>query len=397
MREGELLLRRKDMQRRALLFTGLMLVGVVLGLVLARPGLRARAVVGASLTQELQSELRVAQASHSATSDGAPTQGGRAPVRPTDHASTWGMSLATARRLIAWAIPGMSGWGTTGSAMVVYQEGQEQGGLFQRYLPFLKPSNTRWPGGQVQPKPVVIQPSTDSPSPGGTSQPAPVTPPPPVAIAAKGPLVGIYHTHDYESYISEFPGKTFTPETEDLIISNDQDHDVLKVGNELAQALSRNNITTVWSNARHQANGYLGAYDESRKTATAMLKKYPSIKMLLDLHRDSGPAKLATLGGQQVAMIDIVIGKGDSTLKQPHWEKNLELANQVKATMDQMYPGLFAAIIVKSPDTYNQDLENGAILFEIGSAQNTMEEALRGADLLANVLARIVQEGKYPH
>lgn len=47
-------------------------------------------------------------------------------------------------------------------------------------------------------------------------------------------------------------------------------------------------------------------------------------------------------------------------------------------------------------DTYNQDLMPGAILMEIGDAQHRYEEAERAAHYLAEALADLIRDGKYP-
>lgn len=384
-------MRRKRGRQKLVLLAILALCGLSTGLLLVRMSPRERSVM-----DDLGNQQPVSAPGKAGVAVQQEAAGGGA--------SPWQLSLRTAQRFLAWAIPGMDGWtAQEPGSMVVYQDGQGQGGLFGHYLPFLQARERLWSGVTDR---TILQPEHGTQPEGGTApgpvDPAKSTAPAPVGgapVAAAVPVVGIYHTHDYESYISEFPGKTFSPEDEQLIASDDADHDILRVGRELFEGLGRNHVGVVWSAARHQQNGYLGAYAESRKTAQAMLKTYGTIKLLLDVHRDAGPAKIVKVGGKPVAQIDIVIGTGTKDLPEPHWQQNLAFAEQVKAVMDQMYPGLYAGekvMVKENNDRYNQDLMPGAILFEIGSAQNSMTEALRGADLLANVLTRVIQEGKYP-
>lgn len=212
------------------------------------------------------------------------------------------------------------------------------------------------------------------------------------------PLVGIYHTHEYESYVSEFPGKSF-PSKESLmhVATGDPDHNIIRVGRQLARALFARGVGVVHSPSPNSGDNYLGAYLVSLRTASHILERFPSVQVLLDIHRDDAPRAESTadVGGLPVARIAIVIGRGDPDLPQPLWEKNMAFAQQLGEAMDQRYTGLFRGIITR-PARYNQHLRPGALLLEIGSATNTMEESLRSADLLAAVLAERVRGGQYP-
>lgn len=79
----------------------------------------------------------------------------------------------------------------------------------------------------------------------------------------------------------------------------------------------------------------------------------------------------------------IVIGQ-----KNPHWKKNLEVAEGLISIAENKYPGLFDTRIRYASDArYNQHLADGALLLEIGSQLNTLEEANGAAEALADVLA----------
>ncbi len=233
-------------------------------------------------------------------------------------------------------------------------------------------------------------------SPGAPAPPpqaqADITSPRPV-VTGKDPLVAIYHTHAYESYAS----LVGLPAGADLryAISNDNALNIVAVGGRLARDLAGHGVPVVHSEAHHGPQ--VGAYVRSRATATGMLKTYPSVQILFDVHRDSQPRSLTTmtLAGKPAARIMIVVAKGASNLKQPYYPKNLQFAQQVYSRMESSYPGLMRPIY-QEPARYNQDLLPGALLFEVGGPENSLEEVYRSIDLLAGVLAAELKQGEFP-
>jgi stage II sporulation protein P len=190
-------------------------------------------------------------------------------------------------------------------------------------------------------------------------------------------LVGIYHTHNSESYAGN--GGSERREGEN--------GDVVTVGETLKRSLEKQGINTVQSLQIHDAIDFMKAYGESVKSAQKLVKDNPSLRLLLDIHRDGLPAGLnkatATVNGKQVSKVLIVIGK-----KNPHWQKNEEIAKQIIEFSEKKYPGLFKKEISYAADArYNQHLLNGAMLFEFGSQLNTLQEANGAAEAVAEVLA----------
>lgn len=227
----------------------------------------------------------------------------------------------------------------------------------------------------------------------GRTPAADVTNPPPVA-SSKDPLVAIYHTHAYESYLKTLDLPAGAPLTS--AISNDDSKNIVAVGARLAQDLADLGVPVVHSEAHHGPQ--VGAYVRSRQTAEAMLKEYRSVQVLFDLHRDSQPRSIttSTVDGKPAARVMIVVARGSSSLKQPNYPRNLEFAQSIYAEANRRYPGLMRPVY-EEPARYNQDLLPGAILFEIGGPENTLEETYRSIDMLSRVLADLLRQGKYPH
>lgn len=190
-------------------------------------------------------------------------------------------------------------------------------------------------------------------------------------------LVGIYHTHNAECYSGDGG----------LERREGANGDVVTVGETLKNALNKEGIMTVQSLKIHDAADFMKAYSKSVVTANQLLKDNPSLKLLIDLHRDGLPPNVrkstALVKGKEVAKVMVVIGQ-----KNPHWQKNKEIADELIALGEKKYPGLFVKEISYASDArYNQHLADSALLLEIGSQLNTLEEANGAANALAEVLA----------
>lgn len=217
--------------------------------------------------------------------------------------------------------------------------------------PILEPIEPRKPDGNVAPNPPV---------PG-----------------AKGIMVGLYNTHNSECYAGDGG-----PEHR-----SGENGDVVTVGETLKKALGQNGIGAVHSLKIHDAVEFMKAYGKSVVTATQMTKDYPSMKLLIDVHRDGFPLGVpkstTTVKGQTVSRVLVMIGK-----KNPHWQKNEALAKELMALGEKKYPGLFMPNISYAADArYNQNLSDGALLLEFGSQLNTLGECNGAAEAVAEILA----------
>lgn len=314
-------------------------------------------------------------------------------------------SQPTARLMLRLGLPMLNAVDTSvqpheARHFVVYWTGagERPQTFFQTMLPFLRPDGTEVVD---VPPPVTHNPGTGTPPDGqaepGTPtpvQPDPPQPDPPATVNNGQPVIGIYHTHDWESYISEFPA--FKPKNEDDLKRIESHSHKLKtiigIGEVLAKELQDRGVPTVHAKIWHQELGYDYAYKASRVTAGRILKDYPSVKVLLDMHRDGawGADTTADINGKRAAQIRCIIGEN-----QPNWKSNRAFCDQLMARLEAKYPGLTLETR-EQPYTYNQDLMAGAVLLEVGSALNHYAEAERSARYLAEVLAEAVRAGEYP-
>lgn len=195
-------------------------------------------------------------------------------------------------------------------------------------------------------------------------------------------LVGIYHTHNSESYDGDGGGER----------DGKGNGEIVRVGETLKESLEKHGIRAVQALDIHDVEDFNKSYSKSLYTAAALVKNYPSMKLLLDLHRDGLPPGVnkgtVMIQDKEIARVMIVIGQ-----KNPHWETNEAIAKQIIAFAEENYPGLFIPRITYASDArYNQHLLDGAILFEIGSQMNTFAEAQGAAEVLGSLLADWLKE-----
>lgn len=204
-----------------------------------------------------------------------------------------------------------------------------------------------------------------------------------------GPVVGVYHTHAYESFLPELPeANVMRP---DDAHSQDLAFTVVRVGREIASTLNtRYGIGAVHSTEAHDREGKLGAYVRSEETVCRVLRDYPSVKVMLDVHRDSQPRERTTVEyrGLTYARVMVVLGTDN-----PGWKKNEEFAKELLATMEAKCPGISAGTYPK-PGRFNQHHCAGGLVLEIGGVENTLEECLRTSRIIAEALASLVRGGK---
>ena len=127
------------------------------------------------------------------------------------------------------------------------------------------------------------------------------------------------------------------------------------------------------------------------------LAEYPTIQIVLDVHRDAlvdseGQVyKLVTQeAGQKVAQVMLVLGSNDTGLDHPRWKDNLAFAVRLQRELVRGYESLARPIVLRS-SRYNQQLLPGFLLVEVGGHGNTLTEALAGARLWADNVARTLK------
>ena len=209
------------------------------------------------------------------------------------------------------------------------------------------------------------------------------------------PQVLIMHTHATEDYRLS-AGLWFTPG--DGARSTDRSINMCAVGRVMADTLNAAGICTLHDETLNDYPSYTGSYANSRAVVQQYLSQYPSIKIVLDVHRDaietengSRMAPVCTVNGRQTAQVMIICGcDNGTTVSLPNYRLNLRFAAAWETAMEGLYPG-FTRPVLFSYRFYNQDLTPGSLLIEIGGHGNNLNEALYAGQLAANGLIQAIK------
>lgn len=196
------------------------------------------------------------------------------------------------------------------------------------------------------------------------------------------PTVLIVHSHATESYL----------DTKDRgYRSTDASENMLRIGAFVADILEEGGIRVIHDTTLHDKPSYNDAYTSSRKSIDAYLSQYPSIALVLDLHRDSAVdakgnhyAATATTAYGETAKLMLVLATNAGG-QHPHWQENLSLGIKLHTVLEMQNPGICRSMILRT-SRYNQDLSTGALLVEVGADGNTQAQALNAARALANAI-----------
>ena len=205
------------------------------------------------------------------------------------------------------------------------------------------------------------------------------------------PTVLILHSHGSESYENKENYKE-----SGYYRTLDNRYNVVSVGDRVAELLEAGGISVLHDTTLHDYPSYNNAYSNSRTGVKEYLAKYPSIRLVLDLHRDAARdddgnqvALTATVNGEKVAKLMLVVGT-NVRLKHPNWPENMSLAVKLHALLEKKYPGLCRPISFRN-QRFNQDLSPGALIIEVGAAGNDRQQALASAEMLAQAILELAQ------
>ncbi len=209
------------------------------------------------------------------------------------------------------------------------------------------------------------------------------------------PQVLILHTHATETFLdtdADVYSKSYKSRT------TDNEKNMVKIGSIIAKELNDAGIVTIHAKNQHDYPEYTGSYSRAANTICSYLKKYPSIKIVLDLHRDalsvgSDKVKLVTkINGEKAAQVMLVMGsQSGSVTNFPKWQENLKLAVRLQKIMENKYPTLARPITLNSSN-YNESLTTGSLLIEFGTDANSLAEAKYSALMVADCLETLLKD-----
>lgn len=211
----------------------------------------------------------------------------------------------------------------------------------------------------------------------------------------EGPQILILHTHGSEAYTQS--GED-TYEESDPYRTTDCTKNVVRVGEEMAMELRAHGFRVLHDTNLYDYPSYNEAYNRSAAAIQQWLEQYPSIQLVLDVHRDAlvgeqgQPYAMVSLQGtKKVAQVMLVLGSEDGGNPHPNWKQNLALGAYLQRSAVKNYGDLMRPIVLRS-GRFNQHLAPAALLVEVGGHGNTLEQAIDAGRLWAAGAARSLKE-----
>ncbi len=197
------------------------------------------------------------------------------------------------------------------------------------------------------------------------------------------PQILIVHTHGSESYNPTDRNKTV-------------EKSVVNIGREMKKIFEENNIKVIHSEKMHDLPKYNNSYNNTLKTINEMLDTYPSINIVLDIHRD---AMIKDNGevlkvvkekeGKIASQVMFVVGTDKGGLQHDNWRENLKFAFKCQKAVNKLYPDLARPIDLRE-ERFNQHATLGSIIIEVGTNGNTMIESVEAAKVTAQAISDVV-------
>ena len=162
-----------------------------------------------------------------------------------------------------------------------------------------------------------------------------------IALPAEGPQILIVHTHGSEAYTPD--GTDIYEPSDNNTRTLDENYNVVRVGDEMERVFTELGLTVVHDRTLYDYPKYNGAYDRSAEAVQRYLEQYPSIKIVLDVHRDALVGEDGTvykavtrIDGVDTAQVMLVLGSSEGG-EHPNWMQNLSLACRIHNKSPKKY------------------------------------------------------------
>ena len=213
------------------------------------------------------------------------------------------------------------------------------------------------------------------------------------ALGDGDPQILIIHTHGSESYTpAEDTGIVWSGDHR----TTDCRYNVVGVGDAMAEVFGQEGISVLHDRTLYDYPSYNGAYDRSLEAIEKYLEQYPSIRFVLDVHRDAiedaagNQYKVVCESGEgTAAQMTLVLGSDGGGLSHPNWRENVKLAAAVQRRLLEETPSLMRPMLLRN-SRYNQHATAGSLLIEVGAAGNSPQEAETAARLFAEGMADVL-------
>lgn len=197
------------------------------------------------------------------------------------------------------------------------------------------------------------------------------------------PLIYIYSTHQTEQY-QAIKGSTSSVE-----------FGVYEASLILKQLLEEAGIgviveeKNIMNTLNEREWDYSYTYRISREFMEQQKKDNPSLKIFIDLHRDSVKKEYSTvtINEKNYAKIMFLVGKNRDNL-----DANLTYIKDLESYLNQNYSGILRNTYYREEYDYNQDFSDMTFLIELGSDSNSLDEVYNSLYALKDAISNFVKE-----
>jgi len=205
-------------------------------------------------------------------------------------------------------------------------------------------------------------------------------------INSDAPLVYIFNAHPNEMIGSSFA---------DLSVG---EMNVIELSHVMAGILEDHGIPSLVEDRsvvtllRENDWNFAASYRAARIFIEERINQYSSLQFFFDLHRDGIAHDLARIDidGRPYARVLFVIGSDNPA----GYEENYQMARVLHNMLEERRPGISRGISVQGGPykngVYNQDVSPTLQLFEIGTVETTVEEAMNTMEVFSEVLAEYI-------
>lgn len=204
----------------------------------------------------------------------------------------------------------------------------------------------------------------------------------------------IIHTHSSEAYTQAGLDRY---EPSDTNRTENTEFNIVRIGDELTEIFQQAGLNVIHDRGIYDYPSYTGSYTRSGQAIEQYLRDYPSIQMVIDIHRDALGTDdvvyktMAEEDGVCASQVMLLIGTDESGLEHPNWRQNLALALYMQNAVNAQHPTLMRPIALVQ-QRYNQHLSPGSMILEVGSNGNTLREALAAIRLFGQAAAPALAE-----
>lgn len=209
---------------------------------------------------------------------------------------------------------------------------------------------------------------------------------PATQLPAGQPQILIIHTHSSEAYT---PAGADLYSASDTCRTEDTNYNIIRVGDVLTASLENAGLNVLHDRTIYDYPSYTGSYSRSGDAILSYLEQYPSIRIVIDLHRDALCSDdvvyktVAEIPDTACSQVMILCGTDSTGLYHPYWKDNLRLAVYMQNAVNEAHPTLMRPITLVN-ERYNQHLTTGSLIVEVGSSGNTLQEAINAVQLFGD-------------